>query len=76
MIFRRTSPTHPLPSLTARAYSGTRHLLAQYALDGTETVFIDDVAVNLQATAESGIRSIQFESPGQCEIRLKEPGCL
>jgi putative hydrolase of the HAD superfamily len=53
-----------------------RHLLEQHGLDGTDTVFIDDVAVNLHAAAEFGIRTIQFESPQQCEERLKEFGCL
>ena len=53
-----------------------RHLLTQYALDGTDTVFIDDVAVNLHAAAEFGIRTIQFENPGQCELQLKALGCL
>jgi putative hydrolase of the HAD superfamily len=53
-----------------------RHLLTQHGLDGADTVFIDDVAVNLQAAARFGIRTIQFENAAQCERQLKELGCL
>jgi HAD superfamily hydrolase (TIGR01509 family) len=47
------------------------YLLEQHGLTGTETLLIDDLAANLDAAAPFGIRTIQFESPAQCEDRLK-----
>ena len=52
------------------------HLLARYGLDGSQTVFIDDRDVNLVAAASFGIQTIKFETPAQCEIRLRALGCL
>lgn len=52
------------------------HLLEKHKLKGPETIFIDDVEVNLQAAAQFGIRTIQFENPAQCEGRLQALGCL
>jgi putative hydrolase of the HAD superfamily len=51
-------------------------LLRDYALDGAETVFIDDTEVNLEAAARFGIRTIRFENPEQCEMRLRALGCI
>jgi methionine salvage enolase-phosphatase E1 len=39
-------------------------------------VFIDDVAANLDAAAELGIRTIQFVDRAQCEMELRRLGCL
>jgi putative hydrolase of the HAD superfamily len=47
------------------------YLLGKYRLAGTKTLLIDDMAANLDAAAQFGIRTIQFESPAQCEGRLK-----
>jgi putative hydrolase of the HAD superfamily len=52
------------------------HLLARHGLDGPETVFVDDRDVNLAAAARFGIQTIKFETPAQCEIRLRALGCL
>lgn len=52
------------------------YLLREYALDETETVFIDDTEVNLEAAARFGIRIIGFESPEQCEMRLRALNCI
>ena len=52
------------------------HLLDRFALAAGETVFIDDLAVNLAAAAVFGIRTIQFESPGQCAVALRALGAL
>ncbi len=52
------------------------HLLARYGLDGSRTVFIDDRDVNLVAAAFFGIQTIKFETPAQCETRLRALGCL
>lgn len=52
------------------------HLLARYELNGPQTVFIDDRDVNLVAAAPFGIQTIKFETPEQCEIRLRALHCL
>lgn len=52
------------------------HILREYALDAEETVFIDDMPVNLEAAARFGVRIIRFENPEQCGIRLRELSCL
>jgi putative hydrolase of the HAD superfamily len=50
------------------------HLLARYALEARETVFVDDLDVNLAAAARFGIRTIRFESPSQCAAALRGLG--
>jgi len=52
------------------------YLLDQYGLKPDDTVFIDDMLVNLTAAASFGIATIQFESPAQCHRRLHELGCI
>jgi putative hydrolase of the HAD superfamily len=52
------------------------HLLERHALAAPETVFIDDLPVNLRAAAAFGIRTIRFESPAQCAAALRDLGCL
>jgi len=52
------------------------HLLARYGLDGSQTVLIDDRDVNLVAAARFGIQTIKFETPAQCEGRLRALRCL
>jgi len=52
------------------------HLLETHGLDAKDTVFIDDVPVNLTAAAKFGIRTIQFESTAQCVRRLQDMGCI
>ena len=47
------------------------HLLERYELAGPETVFIDDLEVNLAAAREFGIRTIRFEDPAQCVRALR-----
>jgi HAD superfamily hydrolase (TIGR01509 family) len=51
-------------------------LLEEHGLEASQTVFIDDRAVNLAAAAEFGIRTIKFENPVQCESRLRALGCV
>ena len=50
------------------------HLLARYALAPPETIFIDDLEVNLAAAKTLGIRTIQFENPSQCARALRGHG--
>ena len=50
------------------------HLLERYELAGAETVFIDDLEVNLAAAREFGIRTIRFEDPAQCVRALRAFG--
>ncbi|MFP6806365.1 MAG: HAD family phosphatase [Pseudomonadales bacterium] len=52
------------------------HLLETFDLVATDTVFIDDMAVNLEAASQFGIKTIQFESPFQCRQALVELGCI
>ena len=52
------------------------HLLGTYGLQGTHTVFIDDVEVNLAAGAKFGMHTIKFENPAQCELELRALGCI
>jgi putative hydrolase of the HAD superfamily len=53
-----------------------RTLLERYALDGAETVFIDDREINLTAAAEFGIRTIHFKNPEQCAEQLHARGIV
>ena len=50
------------------------HLLKRYALAASETVFIDDLDVNLAAAATFGIKTIKFEDPPQCARALQALG--
>jgi len=50
------------------------HLLAQYRLAAHETVFIDDLDVNLNAASSFGMRTIRFENPAQCARALRALG--
>lgn len=52
------------------------HLLQEYVLTADETIFIDDLAVNLEAAAHFGIRTIEFENPEQCEDHLRKLNLL
>jgi len=53
-----------------------RHLLETYHLVGAETLFIDDTEINLPPAEQLGIRTLHFESPAQCEARLRELGVI
>lgn len=46
------------------------HLLGQYRLDASETVFIDDMSENLAAAESIGIRTIRFLDSSQCRREL------
>jgi len=52
------------------------HLLETYGLTASDTVFIDDVEVNLTAARQLGIQTIRFESAVQCTDELRAIGCL
>ena len=52
------------------------HVLERYRLAPGETVFIDDMEVNVRAAATLGIRPIRFESAAQCERALRTLGYL
>jgi putative hydrolase of the HAD superfamily len=52
------------------------HLLEQYQLDPRQTVFIDDLAANIESAAHFGIHTIHFTSPAQCRKALVRLGCL
>jgi putative hydrolase of the HAD superfamily len=48
------------------------HLLETFSLSGPETLFIDDMEVNLRAAGCFGIRTLQALSPEQCERDIEE----
>jgi putative hydrolase of the HAD superfamily len=50
------------------------HALEANGLKAAQTVFIDDVDVNIAAAAKAGIRTIQFSSAAQCERELRALG--
>ena len=52
------------------------YLLEQYVLEASQTIFIDDTAVNLQSAAQLGWRTILFKHPSQCERQLQALGCI
>lgn len=49
-------------------------LLTQYALEASETVFIDDMPYNVESAETVGMSAIQFANAGQCEADLKSLG--
>jgi putative hydrolase of the HAD superfamily len=51
-----------------------QHLLQHHALAPRETVFVDDLDVNLAAARAFGIRTVKFESPAQCARALRRLG--
>jgi FMN phosphatase YigB (HAD superfamily) len=50
------------------------HALKANGLKAKDTVFIDDVEVNIAAAAGVGIRTIQFRNAAQCERELRALG--
>jgi len=50
------------------------HALEANNLNAADTVFIDDVEVNIAAAAKAGIRTIQFRNTAQCERELRALG--
>jgi putative hydrolase of the HAD superfamily len=52
------------------------HLLETYNLAPRETVFIDDLEVNLAAASRFGMATIQFTDVYQTELMLVKMGCL
>jgi putative hydrolase of the HAD superfamily len=52
------------------------YLLNTYQLDVHNTVFIDDMDVNLRAAERFGLRTIKFEDASQCNGHLQKMGCL
>ncbi len=51
-----------------------RHALQTYGLRAEDTVFIDDVEVNIEAAAKVGLRTVQFRDAAQCERELRALG--
>ncbi|MCY9802523.1 HAD family phosphatase [Vibrio scophthalmi] len=49
-------------------------LLAQFALEASKTVFIDDMPYNVAGAEALGMAGIQFENSSQCEQALKALG--
>jgi len=53
-----------------------QYLVKEYKLDVNNTVFIDDVEINVKAAANIGLKTIKFENPYQCRRELEALGCL
>ena len=52
------------------------HLLRAFGLKPSETLFMDDVQVNLDAAARVGLRTMRFENATQCERELRALGLI
>lgn len=52
------------------------HLLGNYGIQPVDTVFIDDMEVNLITASQMGIQTIRFENPAQCANELRATGCI
>ena len=52
------------------------HLLETFPIDPADSVFVDDVEVNLAAARKFGIRTIRFENSTQCAGALRALGCI
>lgn len=52
------------------------YLLAEHSLTAEDTVFIDDMDINLVAAASLGIQTIQFVNASQCEQDLAKLECI
>ena len=52
------------------------HLIETFRLNAHDTLFIDDLQVNLDAANPFGIGTIRFMTQAQCERELKAAGCL
>ena len=50
------------------------HLLERHGLAGSETIFVDDLDVNLAAARAFGIRTVRFENAAQCARDLQALG--
>lgn len=48
-----------------------RHLLDRYALAASDTVFVDDLAANVEAAKHLGLHGVVFENAAQCELALR-----
>ena len=51
-------------------------LITKYNLDVNNTVFIDDVEINVKAAANIGLNSIHFKNINQCRRELEVLGCF
>jgi len=52
------------------------HLLSEYQLEASETIFIDDMSENLTAASSIGIQTIKFVDPPQCRHDLVNLKCI
>lgn len=52
------------------------YLLERYRLVATDTIFIDDIDINLAAAAACGIQPMKFEHPAQCGAALARLGLI
>jgi putative hydrolase of the HAD superfamily len=67
VISCRVGACKPEPAIYA-------HLLERHGLAGSETIFVDDLDVNLAAARAFGIRTVRFEDAVQCARALRALG--
>jgi 2-haloacid dehalogenase len=51
-------------------------LLNRFGVEPSETVLVDDSAVNVRAARDIGMQAIEFESPARLRERLEDAGLL
>ena len=49
-----------------------RHLLERFGLQARESVFVDDMQVNVDAAMAVGLHAIRFQNAAQCQQELEE----
>jgi putative hydrolase of the HAD superfamily len=52
------------------------HALGVFGITASDTLFIDDMLVNVQAAQQAGWHGIHFQDPAQCEASLEQLGLL
>jgi putative hydrolase of the HAD superfamily len=48
----------------------------QFGLQASESLFIDDTKININAASAAGLQTILFENPRQLRTALRELGIL
>ncbi len=52
------------------------HALTAFGIEASDTLFIDDVAGNVEAARACGWQAMQFHDPAQCSAELAQRGLL
>ena len=52
------------------------HAQQAFGVEGADTLFIDDLAHNIEAAQQAGWQGLHFQDPAQCELELNRRGLL